>query len=135
MPTYVPAAGTSNIPNASKMNAIKLISGTDGGNIIYRWVVSEYTTAQIADGSFRYASYAPNYCYPTTYGTNVTISINGQAFTVNGGTFTGDATATLTGEVVGYPFRCITDNKEFINGVEWFRQVQTWSYKDAWVTE
>ena len=153
--TWVEIAGESgryklegsgnNIPDSTKVNILSNLLTQTGVTPQYAWCIIECDADDIENGIFpnRYddvsysnkvrATETDNASRPPIDG--VTILASTAVGTFNTGTQV-DTTAdedVFEYEVQG-AFLCTADNQNYSQrGVEWYQQVQTWSFKDDWV--
>lgn len=106
------------------------------------WCCIEADASEVKSGSF-FTGYwwidgASPYKWPQSPNTVTTSasgsmgSINGKSFSVNYGSFTGDASASLGTRQLS--LLCTSDQQIFQQGCEWYVQQQTWVYKSSWGT-
>jgi hypothetical protein len=132
--TYRMESGATNIPNASKTNVVFY-----GSNDVYaatgdqRWMCVEADTVDV--DNLTWGTTLSSYSNHTVSQAESPVSINSVNFEIDGGTFHGESRAfTGTWPVTG-SFLCTGDNQVYDQkSVDWFKQVQTWSFKDSWVT-
>jgi len=133
-----------NAPDSTKVNALWLIidSSTSG----YRWMCAELTTAQFenntmansyqsASQNFLNSSFSASFASPATaegkvFGTTDLGTAPPYTGTGAGsyGTFTGATTASASDVVAA--MICQSDSRTYENSVDWYKQSQTWTYKD-----
>ena len=140
--SYTPYYGTANIPNSSKKNVAFLAKITsEVFATAYIWCVTEITAEELSSGTWT-SSYEEATLNPIPYGLTNSVwksaasayasSINSIAFTLNYGTFTGDATAS-TGTFSPSILVCAADSQTYNQrSVDWYTQTQTWVYKSSW---
>ena len=151
--TYIQQAGTTNKPDSSKTNVFGVFityQNLSGDPAIltrkYAWAVVEVDNTEAEQGTFsRYTDNHTNYIHGQEYDYQsyppITPAIpqdpDGESMlTANGtGTFTGTSTPYNGSFPSVGTFLCTADSQSYQQrGVDWYQQVQTWSFKDGWIT-
>lgn len=129
-PSYRMEDTATNIPNATKTN-ICFLAERMSGVPIHEWSCVEAETADVDD--FTWSLQRDDYSNRMdSFDDGPIHNVN---FDVERGTFENESRAIEgTFDVVG-SFLCTGDNQVYDQAsVDWFKQVQTWSFKDSWVT-
>ena len=149
---YVQQSGTTNKPDSDKANLLGIfrtyynyVGHPDYvATARYAWCVVESTINDAENGTFSadYTTYTngihgPEYfyqSYPPIYAQTPSIP-EGETLSTAKGTFSGSSTPYGGSYPSVGTFLCTADVQQYgQRGVEWYEQVQTWSFKDAWRT-
>lgn len=119
----------TNKPVSTKTTIIRPVGGFDGASY-WRWECGEW---DVGDDSWKtLTNTTTNYILsPKHYQTSIP-PVNGETFSTATGTFLGSSTASDEGLPQPVDWYCSNDAQNYEIGQDWYKQTQTWIYKDEY---
>ena len=138
-PVYVLSVGGTNLPVGSLANVIFAASTSVGGTSFY-WTLAEYTPDEVISGSFAHeigdTSFSLNYIRSSTSKTtsdNEQLTPAGVAFLTTSTNWSGySSSISWLVQTTGL-LTCPGDDQTYNQqGVDWYKQTQTWAFTGSW---